>query len=402
MNLTNQETSRKHREIAEARPKDLQIKEASLLDNRRSTSKGWAINPTCGINKIKENAKLYGFVPIDIHFANCIVKIENTDDPILYITAMLCSQAQRTSHVCINIEDLAEKELLTSEEEINSETVQTEEKLIMPTLNDWNNALVKFKKCVGHDLTTPIVCDGNLIYLQRYFNYETILANMILKFRGEHETDITRDDIKNISSYFFQNKFEDDKQQQAVELTLKNKFTVITGGPGTGKTTVVAAILALKIANSPYLKIALCAPTGKAQARMKESIKEQCEGNIQASIEDKEKINNIPCSTIHSLLGTIYNTPKFKHDEKNPLDLDLIIVDEASMVPLPLMTRLFKAIPKNASVVLLGDKDQLASVEAGAVLADICDSRKLENCIATLTKSHRFDDARGIGNVKNT
>ena len=138
----------------------------------------------------------------------------------------------------------------------------------------------------------------------------------------------------------------------------------------------MARILALLLERSPEekLRIALAAPTGKAAARLQETIKE---------LKEKKKLNcsepirqAIPetASTIHRLLGAIQGSPYFRHHEGNPLPVDVVVVDEASMVDLALMSKLFQALPRQARVILLGDKDQLASVEAGAVLGDICET----------------------------
>lgn len=163
-------------------------------------------------------------------------------------------------------------------------------------------------------------------------------------------------------------------QKVAAAVALTRNFAVISGGPGTGKTTTVTKLLAALIEQSkrgdepPTIK--LVAPTGKAAARLTESIGKAV-AQLPVSPELKQAIPT-DASTIHRLLGAIPNSAEFRHNQSNPLHLDILVVDEASMVDLPMMYKLVDALPKHARLILLGDKDQLASVEAGAVLGDIC------------------------------
>ncbi|WP_038183361.1 exodeoxyribonuclease V subunit alpha [Vibrio rhizosphaerae] len=163
-------------------------------------------------------------------------------------------------------------------------------------------------------------------------------------------------------------------QKVAAAIALSRRFAVISGGPGTGKTTTVARLLAALVSQNhslqQKLEIKLVAPTGKAAARLTESIGQAVERlSIPAEVKDQ-----IPtqASTLHRLLGAIPNSAEFRHHQHNPLHVDLLVVDEASMIDLPMMYKLLTALPDHARLVLLGDKDQLASVEAGAVLGDIC------------------------------
>jgi exodeoxyribonuclease V alpha subunit len=177
-----------------------------------------------------------------------------------------------------------------------------------------------------------------------------------------------------------------DWQKVATATALGKKLAVITGGPGTGKTTTVTKLLLLLQMESQQ-EIRLVAPTGKAAARLSESIKAS-KARLALDLSrhphpNRERfltaLNRIPeeASTLHRLLGVIPNSPHFRHHQANPLRLDLLIVDEASMVDLPMMYKLLSALPEHASLILLGDQDQLASVEAGAVLADICAGLKI-------------------------
>lgn len=217
-------------------------------------------------------------------------------------------------------------------------------------------------------------------------------------------------------------------QKVAAAVALTRRFSVISGGPGTGKTTTVTKLLASLVTQAQQdnknIAIKLVAPTGKAAARLTESIGQAVQ-SIGLAPEVKEAIPT-DASTLHRLLGYIPNQVDFRHNKSNPLHLDVLVVDEASMVDLPMMARLLDAVPEHARVILLGDKDQLASVEAGAVLGDICQFTKMgysqnqaqqlsqltgfnlpaqshNNAVADslcmLQKSYRFDARSGIGQL---
>ena len=185
-----------------------------------------------------------------------------------------------------------------------------------------------------------------------------------------------------------------DLQEVAAKKAVTSDFTVITGGPGTGKTWTVMRILALLLEQpgGEKLRIALAAPTGKAAARLTESVRAVSE--------------TFAATTIHRLLGYLPGSPYFRHDAENPLSFDVVIVDEASMVDLALMAKLVAAVPPEARLILLGDRDQLASVEAGSVLADICAAAEsaapnepLHGAVVALRRNYRFAETGGIYRV---
>ncbi|MDV7214181.1 AAA family ATPase, partial [Azotobacter beijerinckii] len=165
-----------------------------------------------------------------------------------------------------------------------------------------------------------------------------------------------------------------DWQKLACALAARGSFSLITGGPGTGKTTTVVRLLALlqepaQVAGQP-LRIRLAAPTGKAAARLTESIGAQVASlNVDNSVK---KAIPSEVTTLHRLLGSLPDSRHFRHHAGNPLPLDVLVVDEASMIDLEMMACLLDALPRHARLILLGDKDQLASVEAGALLGDLC------------------------------
>jgi len=234
----------------------------------------------------------------------------------------------------------------------------------------------------------PLVVEGNRLYLHRYWFYEQRLAGQLRAMIKQSFTDARLDGLLDV--YFGKPVNGADWQREAAKMAVTQAFSIITGGPGTGKTTTVVKILAVlqELAGQP-LHIALAAPTGKAAMRLQEAI-----GANKATLPCSEAINNtIPenVSTLHRLLGARPPSPYFHHNAQQPLTYDLVVVDEASMVDLALMSKLVDALKPNARLILLGDKDQLASVESGAVLADL--TTALPEHTLELKTSYRFGGA---------
>lgn len=244
--------------------------------------------------------------------------------------------------------------------------------------------------CIGQTSNPqlfPLVIEENRLYLQRYWHYEDRLAAQIKTLA----LTVFRPDDPNslLDRYFPGQSDETDWQREAAKTACTNRFSIITGGPGTGKTTTVCKMLAIlqELADTPLL-VALAAPTGKAAMRLQEAVA----FNLATLDCTKEIKSHLPHSalTLHRLLGAQPPSPYFKHDTSNPLIYDAVIVDEASMVDLALMSKLVDALKPDARLILLGDKDQLASVESGAVLADLITG--LPNHTVELTRSYRFND----------
>lgn len=237
---------------------------------------------------------------------------------------------------------------------------------------------------------SPLVLCQGLLYLRRYWRYEARVATQIRartvgRIDAGGEAAVAGVDplaARDLLDSLFgpaSPSAETDWQKVACTLALRGRLTIITGGPGTGKTYTAARLLvmlqALHAGPQP-LRVALAAPTGKAAARLRQSIQKALQA-LREQVDPSLRIGDwadrlAPARTLHSLLGTQPGTRRFKHDVANPLDVDVLFVDEASMVHLEMMAQLLEALPARARVILLGDKDQLASVEAGAVMGDLC------------------------------
>jgi exodeoxyribonuclease V alpha subunit len=240
--------------------------------------------------------------------------------------------------------------------------------------------------------------DKDRLYLQRYYRYETgvqqriqLLLNTEANVLESREISLQQQQAL-ITALFKKPAATGDDltpeeaidwQLTAAITGLLHNFTIITGGPGTGKTTTVARMLAILYATNPNLKVALAAPTGKAAARMAESLRNT---NLPVEAAITAKFQELSPSTLHRLLKPIAGTPYFKHNEQNPLGHDVVIVDECSMIDVALFCKLLYAIAPGTRLILLGDKDQLASVEAGSLFGDLCLAQPI-NQFTSLRKS---------------
>ncbi len=234
---------------------------------------------------------------------------------------------------------------------------------------------------------TPLTLQGDRLYLHRFFNYEQKLAGCLSKMCSTIEP-LESDALLDS---FFGDASDDDLQKEAGRVSLERKLSIISGGPGTGKTSTVLKIIALLVTvYGKDLKIGLAAPTGKAAARLSQSLVSGRDANGRYRILSSVGLETM---TLHRLLGVVKYSPSFLHHLENPLNYDVVIVDEASMVDLAMMAKLVDSLNHNSRLILLGDKDQLASVEAGSIMADLVTG--LPDNTTTLTKSYRFDGAIG-------
>lgn len=218
-----------------------------------------------------------------------------------------------------------------------------------------------------------LVLDQQTIALKRYRDYENRLAlNLVQRLAAE--TKSISADMENFRAELFPETMES-AQAVAAKRACETGFFLLTGGPGTGKTTTIGRLLQLlqyqANENATVLRIGLAAPTGKAATRLSESLRAVM-GSAQSSVH--APVDQMEAKTLHRLLGSKPNSVQFRHDARHPLPLDVLIVDEASMIDLPLMCKLLEALPLQARLILVGDPDQLPSVETGNVLRACCDA----------------------------
>lgn len=307
---------------------------------------------------------------IDRHFADFICRESGSHAPELWIAAALASHAVGKRHTCLDLAEIAGMDLT---EFCAAGTLLPTDRLI-ERLNE--------SPAVGAPGDyRPLILDGaGRLYLQRYWQYEQDLAQAIRQKAAAAEQ-FCADTLRSGLARLFPGSAaaETDWQAIAAIAAVRKKLSIISGGPGTGKTSTVVKILALLIEQQPArrLRIALAAPTGKAAARLNDAISRMKE-QLACSAAVREQI---PASvaTIHRLLGSISGSVRFRYSLENPLPYDVVIIDEASMVDLPLMAKLVTALKGDARLILLGDRDQLASVEAGSVLGDLCGAGRQES-----------------------
>ncbi|WP_394772356.1 exodeoxyribonuclease V subunit alpha [Mucilaginibacter sp.] len=231
----------------------------------------------------------------------------------------------------------------------------------------------------------PFILFDNRLYLQRYFHYETIILEKIKELTDRNSTNeaLLLDHKEFIINLFKDTSEKEDHtnwQLAAAITAVLSDFSIITGGPGTGKTFTVAKILSILFTINPNLKVALTAPTGKAAARMGESLKSAA-NDVGEGLRVKFEL--LQPSTIHRLLGGIRNSPHFKYNSENILNYDVVIADESSMIDSSMFAKLLDAIGPETKLILLGDKDQLASIEAGSLFGDLCQAQEKLNMFSS-------------------
>ncbi|WP_426417241.1 exodeoxyribonuclease V subunit alpha [Aestuariirhabdus sp. LZHN29] len=313
---------------------------------------------------------------LDWHFARFMVELNGQPCDELLLASVLLNTELAKGNVCIDLGTIAGDCGLPLRE--------------WPDVGRWRGALAavaaytdgvvyevkgSWQQAAQDSISQPLVLDGSRLYLNRYWQYECGLA-LNLRKRAMAPSLVDAASLQaSLKRLFGSDKIELDWQQVAAAISVTRRFSVISGGPGTGKTTTVTKLLLATVeqyreAHRGAPRIRLAAPTGKAAARLTESIK-QAKSSLQA---DPQLLAAIPeeASTLHRLLGWQGGGGRFRHHRDNPLLIDLLVLDEASMVDLPMMAHLLEALPDDARLILLGDRDQLASVEAGSVLGDIC------------------------------
>ena len=318
----------------------------------------------------------------DVHVARRVSELAGETDETVALAVALAVRAVRGGSVCVDLTSVAEDSGLPD--------------LPWPGTDTWLAALA------ASPLTgTPTVLrliDDRLLYLDRYWREEgQVCADLLarpapapLTADEESALEVALDRVFAAAGY--------DEQRAAARIALAQGTTVLTGGPGTGKTTTVAALLALlaeqaERSGGATPRIALAAPTGKAAARLQQAVEDEV---ARLPESDRARLGTLTAVTLHRLLGPRPDTAaRFRHHRENRLPHDVVVVDETSMVSLTMMARLLEAVRPEARLLLVGDPDQLASVEAGAVLADLVEGlgARDDGRIAALRTSHRFGES---------
>lgn len=318
------------------------------------------------------------FSQIDIHFAKFVERLSGNENPEIFLAAALVSRVTGNGDTCLDLATVTEDRLPAPP--------YKREQMILPPLDIWRDKLAKSPVVGKPGDYRPLILDKeDRLYLYRYWIYEKKLSDSIKNRIKEDVSKINWIGLKeSIRRLFSKDVGEGTNWQTVASATAAlKKFCVISGGPGTGKTFTVAKILALFLeqAEGKRLRIFLSAPTGKAAARLKEAMRTakqalQCNEKIRSAIPEE-------AFTLHRMLKSIPDSPYFHYNSENPLPADIVVIDEASMVDLALMSKLVEATPMDARIILIGDKDQLASVDAGSVLGDICNRNEI----------HRFSES---------
>lgn len=323
---------------------------------------------------------------LDRHFAAFVLDQDSEASPLLLFAAAMVSHQLGRGHSCLDLNatlTAPDFSLTIPPERAPTEKdqpIQWEPSALLAniTLEAWRTALLgsALVEEGGNACTQPagpLVLSGDKLYLRRYWNYEQQIAGSLQQ--RLQQTVSTPENLRGLLDELFPaSEIKPDWQKIACAVAARGNFSIITGGPGTGKTTTVLRLLAMlqsqALAAGKPLRFALAAPTGKAAARLGESIAKGVKGlDVDDAVRAAIPTN---VSTLHSLLGSIFNSRQFKHQRNNPLLLDVLVVDEASMMDVHLMACVLDALPAAARLILLGDKDQLASVDAGSVLGDLC------------------------------
>lgn len=370
----------------------------------------------------------------DVHVAATVARLAGLDerdghddlDPVL-LGAALAARGPRHGHVCVDLRTVRSNVALETEPGADESGLAAIEALEWPDPDEWTDRLAasalvrRVTPSTAADPAAdsdgsgadgperPLVLHGTLLYLSRYRAYESQVAEALMARAQHTPAPLPVTDAR--ATELFDHLRPTDEQRRAAVIGATRPLAVVLGGPGTGKTHTVATILALLLDDAPErFRIALAAPTGKAAARMGESITAAADALRASAVPDAARLADRMVEvaaapvTLHRLLGTNPSRATWRHDRHNPLVHDVVIVDETSMVSLPLMARLLDAVRPDARLVLVGDPGQLASVEAGSVLSDIAGgeigrdrSRPLAECMTELTESHRFPERSTVG-----
>lgn len=313
--------------------------------------------------RLLEAAELKLLRPLDVQFALMVAKDEH---PAVMLAAAMLSRDTGEGHVCLPLSHLSSS--MQPKGRAREFWQQLFAEANAP--QEWETLLLSSDAVSGGERSSPLILSRGRLYLNRMWRNELTVA----RFFSENNAPFVVDEAQLAATLnaLFPVSDTIDWQKVAAAVALTRRISVISGGPGTGKTTTVAKLLAalVQMAGTDKCRIRLAAPTGKAAARLTESLGAALR---KLDLSDAQKaMLPTDASTLHRLLGAQPGSQKMRYHAGNPLHLDVLVVDEASMIDLPMMARLIDALPPHGRVIFLGDRDQLASVEAGAVLGDIC------------------------------
>ncbi|MEN3258256.1 exodeoxyribonuclease V subunit alpha [Sodalis endosymbiont of Spalangia cameroni] len=373
---------------------------------------------------LAEAQRLRLFRPLDVQFARMLA---TPAEPALMLASACLSADAGAGHVCLPLALLTPARLFDGR--MPTLAQQAWLRAGSPSLDDWQQHLLASNAVSDGSRPTPLVLDNQRLYLQRMWRHECAVAQFFSRPRPPVAGDETALAAV-LARYFPGDGAGIDWQKIAAAVAITHPVALISGGPGTGKTSTVAKLLAalLQLSDGGRARMLMAAPTGKAAARLSESLGLA----LQRLGLDEEQKQRLPreAITLHRLLGAQPNSQRMRYHRGNPLHVDILIIDEASMVDLPMMANVIAALPPQARVIFLGDRCQLSSVEAGAVLGDICQfaeagyspARRAElmrltgftlpagtggggygvaDSLCLLRKSYRFDAGSGIGRLAN-
>ncbi|MDA0173675.1 exodeoxyribonuclease V subunit alpha [Solirubrobacter taibaiensis] len=358
----------------------MSVPELDPFDGRRAVRADGLLEPFNAIGLL---------AAADVHVAMRLTALAGETDEAIALAAALAVRAPRHGHVFVDLRRIAETASVDSEDE----EIDLSE-LPWPSPEDWLARLAASPLVAVGEAgfpNRPLRLVGSSLYLDRYWREECRVAEDLLAFGAAS----VRADVLEAGLDRLFVGGPDDSQRTAAEAAVRRRFAVVAGGPGTGKTTTVARILALLVEQSggvPPL-VALAAPTGKAAQRLEEAVHEAAaDPRFEAA---REFMLGLSASTLHKLLGARPGTNRRRHHRGNRLPHEVVIVDETSMVSLSMMARLVEAVRPEARLILVGDPDQLSSIEAGAVLSDIVEAGR-EGVVAL---DHVFRFGAGIGDL---
>jgi exodeoxyribonuclease V alpha subunit len=322
----------------------------------------------------------------DVHVAQRLGRLGGETDEAVLLAVALVVRSTRHGSVVL---DLSTAEATTSPE-VDEESAGPEATVELEWPDGW------VERCAASPLVGgPVRMSGTRLWLARYWDQEEQVATELRERSAAAPDDLDAEVLLAGLDRLFPRE-QDDDQRRAAQACALSRVSVLAGGPGTGKTTTVSRLLALLKEQQPEWRVRLAAPTGKAAARLEEAVRSSTASLLAP---DRERVGELPATTLHRLLGWRPEArSRFRHDRTNRLPAEVVVVDEASMVSLTMMARLLEALRPSTRLVLVGDPDQLASVEAGAVLGDLADASS-GVAVATLSTNRRFPVTSGIARL---